>query len=305
MGQNAKTGSNRFKAALLADCLYQPLALRQHRFFQGVAWPHGVQGLGVGKGRLRTTAKGLRVLGQLPGQIRGKTWQRSLSQLQIEAHRVQWARQQAHGQGEGQHNVILPDSSWVAKGLGTIKAGETMGQILWQQAVGGGQLMVVRGDITEEPVDAIVNAANSQLAHGGGVAGAIVRKGGRVIQEESSRLAPVPVGGAVVTSAGALPCRWVIHAVGPVWGEGDEENKLRSAVRQALMRAEELRAEKVALPAISTGIFGYPKAAGCRVIVSECGKFLQGASHLLEVRLVAWDEETAQHFLRACRELLP
>lgn len=175
-----------------------------------------------------------------------------------------------------------------------------MGQVLWQQAVGCGQLMVVKGDITEEQVDAIVNAANSQLAHGGGVAGAIVRKGGRVIQEESSRLAPVPVGGAAVTSAGALPCRWVIHAVGPVWGEGNEEQKLRSAVRQALMRAEELQAEKVALPAIATGIFGYPKPAGCQVIVSECSTFLQNARHVREVRLVAWDEETAQHFLHAC-----
>ncbi len=180
-----------------------------------------------------------------------------------------------------------------------------MAEVLWQQSVGHGQMIVVKGDITEEQVDAIVNAANSQLAHGGGVAGAIVRKGGPIIQEESQRLAPVPVGGAVATSAGALPCRWVIHAVGPVWGEGDEERKLRSAVRQALLRAEELKAEKVALPAISTGIFGYPKAAGCRVIVSECGAFLNEASHVREVRLVAWDQETAEHFLKACRELFP
>lgn len=178
-----------------------------------------------------------------------------------------------------------------------------MGQVLWRQPVGRGELVVVRGDITEERVDAIVNAANSQLAHGGGVAGALVRKGGRIIQEESDLLAPVPVGGAVVTSAGALPCKWVIHAVGPVWGEGDEEQKLRSAVRQALLRAEELKAEIVALPAISTGIFGYPKAAGCKVIGSECATFLQEAQSVRKVRLVAWDEETAQHFLHACQEL--
>ncbi|MFN3414213.1 MAG: macro domain-containing protein [Thermoanaerobaculum sp.] len=178
-----------------------------------------------------------------------------------------------------------------------------MGQVLWQQVVGRGQVVVVKGDITEEQVDAIVNAANSQLAHGGGVAGAIVRKGGKSIQEESNKLAPVPVGGAVVTSAGALPCRWVIHAVGPIWGEGDEENKLRSAVRQALLRAEELNAKSVALPAISTGIFGYPKAAGCRVIVYECAQFLLQAQSAREIRLVAWDEETAQHFLEVCQEL--
>lgn len=178
-----------------------------------------------------------------------------------------------------------------------------MGQVLWEKAVGHGTLAVVQGDITEEEVDAIVNAANSRLAHGGGVAGAIVRKGGRIIQEESERLAPVPVGQAVVTSAGALPCRWVIHAVGPVWGEGDEEAKLRSAVRQALLRAEELHAARVSVPAISTGIFGYPKAAGCRVIASECAQLLEELGSVREVRLVAWDEETVQHFLRACHEL--
>lgn len=178
-----------------------------------------------------------------------------------------------------------------------------MGDVLWEHRVGRGTLRVVRGDITEEAVDAIVNAANSRLAHGGGVAGAIVRKGGPVIQEESNRLAPVPVGQAVVTSAGALPCRWVIHAVGPVWGEGDEERKLRSAVRQALLRAEELHAECVALPAISTGIFGYPKADGCRVIATECATLLGELRSVREVRLVAWDEETAESFRRACQEL--
>ncbi|MGC8916933.1 MAG: macro domain-containing protein [Thermoanaerobaculum sp.] len=178
-----------------------------------------------------------------------------------------------------------------------------MSQVLWEQPVGNGKLVVVQGDITEEQVDAIVNAANSHLAHGGGVAGAIVRKGGLVIQEESNRLAPVPVGHAVVTSAGALPCRWVIHAVGPVWGEGNEEAKLRSAVRQALVRAEELNATRVALPAISTGIFGYPKGEGCRIITEECRKALLQAAHVREIRLVAWDEETANSFLAAAREL--
>ncbi|MDD5573466.1 MAG: macro domain-containing protein, partial [Candidatus Hydrothermia bacterium] len=86
-------------------------------------------------------------------------------------------------------------------------------------------LVVVQGDITEENVDAIVNAANSRLKHGGGVAGAILRKGGKVIQDESDKIGYCPVGKAVVTSGGNLKAKYVIHAVGPVWGEGDEENK--------------------------------------------------------------------------------
>jgi len=159
----------------------------------------------------------------------------------------------------------------------------------------------VLGDLTEQPVDAIVNAANSALAHGGGLAGAIVRRGGAVIQEESDRLAPVPVGGAATTGAGALPCRWVIHAVGPRWGEGDEELKLRSAVRSSLVEATRLAARSLALPAISTGIFGYPKRDGTRVIVDELCRWL--AEHpetsLCDVRLTAFDAETAGLFATA------
>ena len=97
-------------------------------------------------------------------------------------------------------------------------------RILAEFALGRRVLQAVLGDMTAEPVDAIVNAANSKLVHGGGLAGAIVARGGVVIQEESDRLAPVATGKAVATSAGALPCRWVIHAVGPVWGDGDEES---------------------------------------------------------------------------------
>ena len=159
----------------------------------------------------------------------------------------------------------------------------------------------VHGDLTEQQVDAIVNAANSALAHGGGLAGAIVRRGGWVIQEESDRLAPVPVGGAATTGAGALPCRWVIHAVGPVWGEGDEELKLRSAVRSSLAEATRLDARSLALPAISTGIFGYPKPDGTAVIVDELCGWLTAhpGTRLRDVRLTAFDEETAALFSAA------
>jgi len=169
------------------------------------------------------------------------------------------------------------------------------------RTVAGCTVAAVLGDLTEQPVDAIVNAANSALAHGGGLAGAIVRRGGAVIQEESDRLAPVPVGGAATTGAGALPCRWVIHAVGPRWGEGDEELKLRSAVRSSLVEATRLAARSLALPAISTGIFGYPKRDGTRVIVDELCRWL--AEHpetsLRDVRLTAFDAETAGLFATA------
>ncbi len=96
-------------------------------------------------------------------------------------------------------------------------------EIVAEASAGGARVRVIRGDLTEAPVDAIVNAANSHLQHGGGVAGAIVRKGGQVIQEESDRIGFVPAGKAALTSAGRLPARFVIHTVGPRWGEGDEE----------------------------------------------------------------------------------
>ena len=163
----------------------------------------------------------------------------------------------------------------------------------------GKVVKVVLGDITEEETDAIVNAANSHLKHGGGVAGAIVRKGGKIIQEESDRIGYCPVGKAVYTSAGKLKAKYVIHAVGPRWGEGDEENKLRSAVRSALDVATELKLRSVAIPAISTGIFGYPKEEGTRVILEEVIKFLkERETSLEEIHLTNIDQETSELFVK-------
>jgi O-acetyl-ADP-ribose deacetylase (regulator of RNase III) len=174
-------------------------------------------------------------------------------------------------------------------------------RILEQRTVAGCTVSAVIGDLTEQRVDAIVNAANSALAHGGGLAGAIVRRGGAVIQEESDRLAPVPVGSAATTGAGALPSRWVIHAVGPRWGEGDEELKLRSAVRSSLAEAARLAATTLAVPAVSTGIFGYPKRDGTTAIVDELCSWLTAhpETRLREVRFTAFDEETASLFSTA------
>lgn len=162
--------------------------------------------------------------------------------------------------------------------------------------------LLVQGDITEEQVDAIVNAANNRLRHGGGVAGAIVRRGGYEIQTESD--AWVRAHGAVpherpaVTGAGRLPCKAVIHAVGPVWGEGDEDAKLRSAVLGALGTAEERGFASIALPAISTGIFGFPKERGARVIFQAIENYARTHpnSSLREVRVIILDNSTLEAF---------
>ena len=126
-----------------------------------------------------------------------------------------------------------------------------------------------QGDITRLAVDAIVNAANSDLRGGGGVDGAIHRAGGPAIMAECRRIGGCPTGQAVVTSGGNLPARYVIHAVGPVWQGGGrgEPALLRAAYANSLLRAEELGLASVAIPSISTGVYGYPIALACPVAV--------------------------------------
>src|SRR5512140_3103660 len=121
-------------------------------------------------------------------------------------------------------------------------------KIIEEHSIGNRSVRLVQGDITERDTDAIVNAANSSLQHGGGVAGAIVRKGGRVIQEESDRIGHVPVGGAAITTGGKLKARYVIHAVGPRMGEGDEDNKLKNAISSVLDLASEERLKSISVP---------------------------------------------------------
>ena len=121
---------------------------------------------------------------------------------------------------------------------------------------------IVKGNLLEEPVDAIVNAANGMLAHGGGVAGIISRAAGPALQEESDRIVhergPFPTGSAVVTAAGHLPFKGVIHAVGPRYGEGQEEEKLARALGAAFACARERGWHSVSFPAVSSGIFAVP-----------------------------------------------
>ena len=144
-------------------------------------------------------------------------------------------------------------------------------------------IKLVYGDITHRHVDAIVNAANSYLKHGGGVAAAIVRKGGTIIQEESDKIIAktgiVSVGSAVSTTAGKLPCKAVIHSVGPRMGEGNEDYKLRKAVRSSLLLASKKGFRSISMPAISSGIFGFPKDRCAKILVEESKTFLRDSNN--------------------------
>lgn len=170
-------------------------------------------------------------------------------------------------------------------------------------------IRAVQGDLTQEPVDAIVNAANRHLAHGGGVAGAIVRAGGREIQRESDEWVdqngPVPTGGAAITGSGKLPCRHVIHAVGPVWHAVSPEEAdllLGSAVSSAVELAAKHRLKSISLPGISTGIFGFPKERGARVIIRAVLE-IPADSTIKEVNLTNIDAQTAEIFARELASL--
>ncbi|HMA17296.1 MAG TPA: macro domain-containing protein [Thermoanaerobaculia bacterium] len=162
------------------------------------------------------------------------------------------------------------------------------------------RIEVAKMDITVARVDAIVNAANEGLQLGAGVAGAIRRRGGRSIQEECDRIGRCPVGQAVVTGAGNLPARWVIHAVGPVWRGGDEgeDVELASAVLAALARADEVGAKSVALPAISTGIYGFPTARAARISVAAARTFALGAKSVKKVLYCLFDQTSCELFKR-------
>jgi len=182
--------------------------------------------------------------------------------------------------------------------------------ILESEPIKGLRLEIAQGDLTEEKVDAIVNAANAHLQHGGGVAGAILRKGGYQIQEESN--AWVQEHGLIshawpaYTRAGKLPCRYVIHAVGPVWGEGDEDIKLAAAVAGSLRVASQLKLHSIALPAISTGIFGFPKERAARIILAAILDYLctNTETSLNQVRLTIYDQETLKAFGMAWAEIV-
>lgn len=170
------------------------------------------------------------------------------------------------------------------------------------------RFQIVQGDITQEAVDAIVNAANAHLQHGGGVAGAIARAGGAEITTESkawvAQHGPVEHAKPAFTTAGKLPCRYVIHAVGPIWGSGEENAKLAAAVTGSLERADELELNSLALPAISTGIFGYPLPRAAKVIFDTVRNYAVSHTdtHLSIVRLVLYGGPVIKTFINTWDE---
>lgn len=179
-----------------------------------------------------------------------------------------------------------------------------MNSILREKKLPGGQLFqVVQGDITTEQVDAIVNAANKHLEHGGGVAWAISRAGGPRIQIESAEWVTqhglVSHAEPAYTSGGKLTCKYIIHAVGPVWGDGDEDAKLQAAIRGAFWRADLLKVTSIALPAISTGIYNFPKERAAKIIINTINAyFAENPNSTIQlVRLMLLDQHTVNAFL--------
>jgi len=184
-----------------------------------------------------------------------------------------------------------------------------MNTVLHEFTLPSGQnIRLVHGDLTQEHVDAIINAANAHLQHGGGVAAAILRQGGATIQTESDawvrQYGPVSNAEPAYTCAGKLPCRYVIHAVGPVWGEGREDDKLCAAVNGSLCLADQLKLASIAFPAISTGIYGFPKPRAARLILRTIQTYFdaQPASGLRQVRLTLFDTPTLSAFEEAWQE---
>lgn len=185
-----------------------------------------------------------------------------------------------------------------------------MNTVLVVRVLPAGQtLQLVQGDLTLEAVDAIVNAANEHLQHGGGVAGAIVRRGGDAIQRASDEW--VRTKGIVShsqpawTSGGRLPAKYVIHAVGPVWGDGGEDQKLSAAVTGSLRVADELGIQSVAMPAISTGIFGFPKDRAAEIIFKSVNDYFAANSDstVKLLRVVLFDDVGVKVFLDVWKKM--
>ena len=168
---------------------------------------------------------------------------------------------------------------------------------------GGTSLQVRHGDLTVEPVDAIVNAANERLDHASGLAGAIIKRGGQSIQEESDEIyhssGKTLEGNVAVTGSGNLSCKIVIHAVGPIWNTGNDGEPLllQMAVRNSLEKALELNLKSIAIPAISSGIFRFPKQLCAEIMIDTCVEFAkQNPDGLLEIHLTNFDRETVDIF---------
>jgi O-acetyl-ADP-ribose deacetylase (regulator of RNase III) len=166
------------------------------------------------------------------------------------------------------------------------------------------KLKLVEGNIVLLDVEAVVNAANSSLILGGGVAGAIRSYGGPSIQEECNKIGPIQVGEAVATNAGNLKAKYVIHAAGPVSGEGEEEEKLRNATLNSLKIAEERKIKDIAFPAISTGIFGFPIEKCSEIMLEAAMEFLEKHEHPQEIIFCLYGQEAYSVFEKTLENLM-
>ena len=164
-------------------------------------------------------------------------------------------------------------------------------------------LVLVQGDITDQTTDAIVNAANTALQMGGGVAGAIRRRGGPRIQEECNRIGGTPVGGTVITTGGNLAAKYVIHAVGPIHGDEHEDSKLKDATLNSLKLADKTGLKSVAFPAISTGVYGFPKDRCAAIMLSTTIAYLEGPTKLEKVVYCLYDKKTLELFENALESM--
>ena len=157
-------------------------------------------------------------------------------------------------------------------------------------------LELLDGDLTEMDTDAIVNAANAQLILGGGVAGAIRKKGGPKIQAECNKIGGTFVGGAVITTGGNLKAKHVIHAVGPRMGEGNEDQKLKNATLNSLKVADENHLKSISFPAISTGIFGFPIGRCAKIMLKTTIDYLKGQTGLEKVVFCLFGRDSYEVF---------
>ncbi len=172
-----------------------------------------------------------------------------------------------------------------------------------------GKVVVCTGDITKEETDAIVNAANSSLMGGGGVDGAIHRAGGPEILEECKKIRAkfypegLPTGYAVATKAGRLKCQYVIHTVGPIWhgGRNNEDNLLKNAYLNSIKEAEKLGLKTISFPAISTGVYGFPKERAAIIVSEVLKEYFSGSPKLELIKLVFYSDGDYQIFIKNAR----
>jgi O-acetyl-ADP-ribose deacetylase len=169
----------------------------------------------------------------------------------------------------------------------------------------GSKVILIEGDLTEMDTDAIVNAANNDLQHGGGLAGAIRRKGGEIIQQESNQIGTIPVGGAAITSGGKLKARYVIHAASMELGGRTSAADLRSSTAHSLRIATEKGLKTIAFPAVGTGIAQFPIDQCAEIMLREVVEHLERGSSLEKIYFVLFDKEALDTFQKVWRRMKP